>query len=326
MQMSVSRKNVLTMAVLLGALTTFLVYLFLTRQGGSKPFAANDDALASSSIHVVVPREPIRPLELLRADMFRLKKMSRRDAPREAVTTLAEVTDKVALETLPANVPVERQKVAVRSPELGLPYAVRPPRRAVTIGLDQIIGVAGFAKPGNRVDVLATFETDRGVGMVTRTVLQDVEILAIGAEIQPSNKESANGKEGEPHPQVTATLAVLPAEAEKLILAEARGKLRLALRPIEDDTYRSRTGTSEVQVTGVLPAGPAKTTVPPPPAPAAPQTVKVASPAAPATPPTVVMAPHMSTPGFASKPAAQREIEVVRGTQKEVVTVKDDHR
>lgn len=328
MQMSVSRKNVLTVAVFLGALTTFLVYLFLTRQGGGKPFAANDDGVAAGTVHVVVPREAIRPLQLLRADMFRMKPMSRREAPRDAVTTIAAVTDKVAVVTLPAGVPVERQMVTVRSPELGLPYAVRPPRRAVTIALDQIIGVAGFAKPGNRVDVLATFETDRGVGMVTRTVLQDVEILALGDEIQPSKKDSATGKEGEPHPKTTATLAVLPAEAEKLILAEARGKLRLALRPIEDDTFRTRTGISEVQVTGVMPAGPAKTTTPPPPAPPAPRIVNAGPLPAPTPvgPPTVVMAPRVSTPGTGSKPATEREVEVVRGTQKEVVTVKDDRR
>jgi pilus assembly protein CpaB len=327
MQMSVSRKNVLTMAVLLGALTTFLVYLFLTRQGGPKPFAANDDAVASATTYVVVPREPIRPMTLLRADMFRLKKMSRREAPRDAVTVPADLTDKVAVSALPADVPVERQMVAARSPELGLPYAVRPPRRAVTIALDPVIGVAGFPKPGNRVDVLATFETDRGVGMVTRTVLQDVEILAFGSETQPGNKESVNGKEGKPEPQPTATLAVLPTEAEKLILAEARGKLRLALRPIEDDTYRTRTGTTEVQVTGVLPAGP-KTTAPPPPAPAAPRMASSIPPpaAAPATPPTVVMTSHVSAPGVAPKPNPERQIEIVRGTQKEIVTVKDGRR
>jgi pilus assembly protein CpaB len=328
MQMSVSRKNVLTMAVLLGALTTFLVYLFLTRQGGPKPFAANDVAVASATTYVVVPREPIRPMTLLRADMFRLKKMSRREAPRDAVTVPADLADKVAVSALPADVPVERQMVAARSPELGLPYAVRPPRRAVTIAVDPVSGVAGFAKPGNRVDVLATFETDRGVGMVTRTVLQDVEILAFGPDTQPSNKESVNGKEGKPEVQTTATLAVLPTEAERLILAETRGKLRLALRPIEDDTYRTRTGTTEVQVTGVLPAGPAKTTAPPPPAPAAPRMASSIPPPAPApaTPPTVVMAPHMSAPGLATKPNPQREIEVVRGTQKEIVTVKDGRR
>lgn len=213
--------------------------------------------------------------------------------------------------------------VSPRGPELGLPFAVRPPRRAVTIALDPIIGVAGFPKPGDRVDVIATFDTERGVGMVTRTILQDVEILALGSEINPTGKEGPSGKEGEARPQPTATLAVLPAEAEKLILAEARGKLRLALRPIEDDTFRARSGVTEVQVTGVRPPDPTAPSPTPKPAPVQgpppPAPVVTAPPAASTTSSTPV-----STVAAAPKQPAEREIEVIRGTQKEVVTVRDD--
>jgi Flp pilus assembly protein CpaB len=162
--------------------------------------------------------------------------------------------------------------------------------------------------------------------MVTRTILQDIEIVAFGSDYQPTGKEEPSGKEGEAKPQNTATLAVLPAEAERLILAEARGKLRLALRPIEDDTYRSRAGVTEVQVTGVRPpdkdAGSSSVAVskpvmntgaPYPPAP-------VARPVAP------VAASPISRPAASPMPKApaEREIEVIRGTQKEVVTVKED--
>jgi pilus assembly protein CpaB len=327
MQMSVSRKNVLTLAVLLGALTTFLIYLFLTRQG-SKPFASGDDGVAAATAYVVVPKESIRPMQLLRADQFRLKKVPRSEMPRDAVTVPADLTDKVSIVALSAGDPVQREMVATRGPELGLPYAVRPPRRAMTIGLDPVIGVAGFLKPGNRVDVLATFETDRGVGMVTRTILQDLEILAIGSEFRPTGKEGPDGKEGEARPQPTATLAVLPAEAEKLALAEIRGKLRLVLRSVEDDTYRSRTGVSEVQVTGVRPETNGPTTTP-----SATPTATAAAPApyrSPATTagtvttssPTLVM-PTTTVPVGTGSISHEREIEVIRGTQKEIVTVKD---
>ena len=71
--------------------------------------------------------------------------------------------------------------------------------------------------------------------MVTRTVLQDIEILALGSEAQSKevDPELRQDPEARP-PQVTATLSVLPGEAEKLILAENRGKLRLALRAVDD--------------------------------------------------------------------------------------------
>jgi pilus assembly protein CpaB len=322
-----SRKNVLTVAVLMGALTTCLVYLFLAHQGG-RVLGGDTSAAAASPVYVAVPKETIRPMQLLRADMFRLKKISHEEAPRHAVTSLADVNDHVSTQYLPAGQPVEHSWIASRGPELGLPFAVRPPRRAVTIALDPIIGVAGFPKPGDRVDVLATFDTQRGVGMVTRTVLQDVEILAFGSDTKPTEKEEPNGKEGEARPQqTTATLAVLPAEAEKLILAESRGKLRLALRPIEDDTYRARSGVTEVQVTGVRPRDNE-----PGAAPAPKPAVAQATPAAPASQPSVATTGSVTPAAYpvASpvKPSGPRtrEIEVIRGTAKEVVTVKDPRR
>lgn len=318
--MSVSRKNVLTLAVFMGALTTFLVYLFLAGQmGGSASEPAAREA--SGPVYVVVPREAIRPMQVLEPSMFRMKQISREEMPRNAVTSLAHLKDHVSVQAIVPGAPVERQMVAPRGPELGLPFAVRPPRRALTIAVDPIIGVAGFAKPGDRVDVLATFDTERGVGMVTRTILQDVEIVALGSEWRPTGQEEPTGKEGKAQPQNTATLAVLPAEAERLILAEARGKLRLALRAIDDSTYRARSGVSEVQVTGVRPPdqnAPApkpvvNTGAPYPPAPVAP----APSPVAASPTPRVAEAP---------RPPAEREIEVIRGTQKEVVTVKDGER
>lgn len=322
--MSVSRKNVLTLAVFMGALTTFLVYLFLARHGIGP--VASRPAAASGPAYVVVPKESVRPMQLLDAKWFRMKQISRDEMPRNAITSLADLKDQVSVQPLLAGQPVQSNMVAPRGPELGLPFAVRPPRRAVTINVDPIIGVAGFAKPGDRVDVLATFDTERGVGMVTRTILQDIEIVAFGSEFRPTGKEEPSGKEGEAKPQNTATLAVLPAEAERLILAEARGKLRLTLRAIEDDTYRTRAGVTEVQVTGVRPpdkdAGsstvaaskPAVNTgAPYPPAPVARPTTPVA--ASPVSSPVTYSAP---------KPPAEREIEVIRGTQKEVVTVKED--
>ena len=103
------------------------------------------------------------------------------------------------------------------------------------------------------MDVLATFTTDT-VGTVTRTVLQDVEILALGSEVRPQEIDPKTGKVSKAEPTIpTATLAVLPGEAEKLILAENRGKLRLALRGVEDKSYASRTITKEVAVVGVAP-------------------------------------------------------------------------
>ena len=109
-----------------------------------------------------------------------------------------------------------------------------------------------------------------------------------------------------------------PGEAEKLILAEARGKLRLALRSVEDDTYRAGSGVKEIQVTGVPPKEDAKPAATPAPAPApAPKPVTIT----PTPAPAMAMTP---APAPAAKPAGnanEREIEVVRGTNKQTVKV-----
>lgn len=312
--MNLSRKNVLTLAVATGAVTTFMVYLVLTRQQAVAKDVTDPAIAAAQQVYVVTPREGIRPLQLLSADMFRVKQMDRRDVPTDAIAAPIDLQDRVSLVPLPAGAPVQRGQVATRGPELGMAYAVRPPRRAVTVALDPIIGVAGFPKPGNRVDVLATFTTDRG--MVTRTVLQDVEILALGAEFQPVSKDKKAGQQSEASQQPTATLAVLPGEAEKLILAEARGKLRLALRSVEDDTFRSGNGVKEVQVTGVQPKEDAK--------PAASAPAPAPAPAVTVTPSPAPPAPAMAAaPAPTAKPAGnEREIEVVRGTNKQMIKVK----
>lgn len=325
-----TRRNVLLLAVFMAAATTFVAYLFLTRQ--QVQALSRPEAPAAQTM-VVVARQEIRPLQLLRPEMFTVKQVRTEGIPRDAVATPADLKGKVALVTMAPGQVVSERQVSPKSSELGLAYAVKPPLRAVTVALDPIIGVAGFPKPGNHVDVLATFTTD--YGMVTRTVLQDVEILALGGDVQPKQVDPGTGQTSKVKETPTATLAVLPGEAERLILAEGRGKLRLALRPAEDTTYRSRTGVREVVVTGVAPQ-PKNPVVPsaakPAPAPEKPHHEPEPIPGnrfAVAPPPPPVLPPATSflrPEGFpAPKPEApDHVITVLHGTEKEVVKFKAD--
>jgi pilus assembly protein CpaB len=331
-----TRRNVLLLAVVMAAATTFVAYLFLTRQ---QVRALDKGDKTATQTMVVVARQEIRPLQLLHGDWFAVKQVRADGVPRDAVATPADLNGKVALVNMPPGQIVTERQVAPKSADLGLAYAVKPPFRAVTVALDPIIGVAGFPKPGNRVDVLATFTTD--YGMVTRTVLQDIEILALGSEAQSKEVDPNTGKTLEARtPQVTATLSVLPGEAEKLILAENRGKLRLALRAVEDTTYRGHTGVTETHVTG-MPVRPKDGAVPvavTKPAPATPL-----SPAAeqymhdadrlmmrqaamrPGPPPPVN--PPLGAVQTAPKPEAfTHVITVLHGTTPEKVTIKSDRK
>lgn len=319
-----TRRNVLLLAVAMAAATTFVAYLFLTR---SQVQALSGGNTPATQTMVVVARKEIKPLQLLRPEHFTVKQVKADGVPRDAVATPDDLKGKVALVTMtPGQVVTERQ-VQSRGPELGLAYSVKPPLRAVTVALDPIIGVAGFPKPGNHVDVLATFTTD--YGMVTRTVLQDVEILAIGNRVQPTEIDPKTGKQAQAEEKPTATLAVLPGEAEKLILAENRGKLRLALRAVDDKTYASRNMTKELTVVGIapVPKNQALQTVVTKPAPA-PESRTYREdrsyreevrqiPAPPALPPVAYTAPAP-----APKPEPEHVITVVKGSEKHIVRFK----
>jgi pilus assembly protein CpaB len=106
--------------------------------------------------------------------------------------------------------------------------------RAVAIPVDDITGVAGFLKEGDRLDILATVEIPmlNASGMeestlLTLVVLQNIELLAVGTNPETNLKKNSSGAN-------TLTLAVSVQDAQALVLATEQGKIRILLRPPMD--------------------------------------------------------------------------------------------
>jgi pilus assembly protein CpaB len=99
-------------------------------------------------------------------------------------------------------------------------------KRAMSVKVDDVIGVAGFIKPGDRVDVMVTIEPEGGkqTNMMSKMILENVKVLATGTQME------RKGKDEEPKPVQVITVEVNVEEAEKLALASTQGRLRLALR------------------------------------------------------------------------------------------------
>lgn len=98
-------------------------------------------------------------------------------------------------------------------------------KRAMAIGVNEVIGVSGFILPKDRVDVIAT-KTDKPTSKSAETILQNIEVLAVGKRLE---------QKGEQNIEVpTVTLAVTPEEAERLALALQEGKIHVALRSVMD--------------------------------------------------------------------------------------------
>ncbi|HYC55235.1 MAG TPA: Flp pilus assembly protein CpaB [Candidatus Binatia bacterium] len=144
---------------------------------------------------------------------------------------LQSLVGRVATMDIVQNEPLLQAKLAPVDGSGGVAAILDPNKRAMSVAVDDEVGVAGFVKPSDRVDLFATLETeeeDRGV--VTKLVLANTLVLAIGTEM------IRTGKDEEAKPVKVITLEVTPEEAEKLAYASTRGKFRLALRsPLTKD-------------------------------------------------------------------------------------------
>ncbi len=122
------------------------------------------------------------------------------------------------------NEPLLDWKLADREAGGGLPITIPEGMRAVSVEVDEVVGVAGFVLPGTRVDVLATVMpgTDRRL-TTTRIILQNIRAIAADQKYQQDI-------EGEPQYVTVVTLLVTPSHAEALTLAATEGRIQLALR------------------------------------------------------------------------------------------------
>lgn len=225
-----TRRAMVLAALCVGALAALLSYLFLQREQARA-------AEGTRPVSVVVATQEMPPRTVVEPGMVRETARPVGTLPANCASSVREVVGRVTVADLAAEEPVQRSAISPQTASLGLAYVVPEGMRAVTVALDSIIGVAGFLKAGDRVDVVATFAVERMSDVsVTKTVLQDVELLAIGPEVRPEEvgKPLAE-RAARPKEQPNATLAVVPEDAEKLILAESRGKLRLTLRRAGED-------------------------------------------------------------------------------------------
>jgi len=130
------------------------------------------------------------------------------------------------------NEPILPMKLASPEAGSGLPPAIPPGLRAVSVRVNEVIGVAGYVLPGTRVDVVATVNpSGQGGDITSKVVLTNVQVLAAGTKI---DRETDKNK---PIPVTVVTLLVDPEEAERLTLASTEGKIQLALRnPLDKAT------------------------------------------------------------------------------------------
>lgn len=136
--------------------------------------------------------------------------------------------------------PVLEPKLAPKGARGGLQAVIPDGFRAMTVKVNEVIGVAGFVLPGSRVDVVAVIKRPRGDAAVSKVVLQNIEVLAVDQVV-----ETVDNK---PKPSSAVTLLVVPQDAEKLALAVNQGDIQLIMRAYADETLVATPGTDAFQI------------------------------------------------------------------------------
>ena len=143
-----------------------------------------------------------------------------------AFSEVKPILDRGLVTAVGENEPFTETKLAPIGSGAGLPPSIPPGMRAMSVKVDEVIGVAGFVVPGTRVDLVVTL---RGSGQtaesMSRTVLSNVLVLTAGTRF-----DQEQAKDGKPQPSTVVTLAVSPSDAERIALASSEGKISLALR------------------------------------------------------------------------------------------------
>lgn len=143
------------------------------------------------------------------------------------LTSTEQGMDRAVIAELALNEPILESKLAPRSGGAGLSVAIPEGMRAVSVAVNDVVGVAGFVMPGTFVDVLVTAPIpgaqNGSQNFITRTILENVRVLAAGQRIEQD-------RDGKPLTVSVVTVLVDPKDASKLTMASTQGKIQLALR------------------------------------------------------------------------------------------------
>ena len=290
---------------------------------GLNGMGANEEAKPVNTIHVVVAKQDIAPKTIIKESMVEVREVPASMVSDDAVREVSDIINKPAKVEILKDDIISTRKVLMDITMAGFTGDIPPECRAISIAITDVTGVAGFAKPGDYVDVMLIAKGDEK--MTGRIVLQDVLLLAINKTAEQKQKAVGDGSSGDTKKTgdsadsknqsdkksadaakdeaisdlATATLAVLPEDALKLITEAQEGTLYLALRPYKPrDKFTTDTRYIHYSTTKTAKSSGTRTATP-----------------APAAPAVVRQAVQQSTPVPTPAPKAPvGGVEVIRGT------------
>lgn len=287
----------LTGAVLCGLIGVMLVTRYLS----------SVQAFTKNLGNVVVAKKEIQLGEKITADHLGLAQIPNGAAPEGVFRKLDQVVGRVAITPIGVRETVTAHKLAPEGTGAGLSAVIPEGYRAMTVKVDDVVGVSGFIMPGSFVDVVAIIvppSEQTKQDPISKIVLQNIKVLASGPKIDsPDNQR-------EPSKVNAVTLQVTPEQAEKLVLAANQAKLQLVMRNYGDQEAAATKGASR----STLLSGDSYVAQPMPPS------EKTVAPRT--SPPRVIkrpVSPPVETP--APQPVSRNSIELIEGSKRRDVEI-----
>jgi len=225
-------KLIFILALIFGLIAAYLVYSYLNHLTGSADNGAYTE--------VVVAAQDIPANTNITSAMVELKRFPNDYRTNKEIILLKEAVGKVSLIAITkGEVILDNQLIKPGDNKEGLAYAVPQGYRAMSVPVDEVTGVAGMVKRGDRVDIVAVVSMgDNQPQPRSVVVLQNVAVLAVGTTLTPQADDKAVQVK-------TATLAVNLQDALRLKMAVQRGNISLLLRSPADQsaTYPAPFGT-----------------------------------------------------------------------------------
>ena len=225
--------------------------------------------LASFGVYRAVTRIPIREIEVARsfvvvatrslppgvrlaASDVRLAAWPTSSPVSGSFSKVDAVVNRALLASVVENEPLVQGKVARLEAGGGLPPSIPPGMRAMSVKVNEVIGVAGFIDPGTRVDLVVTIRKKDDT--TARTAVSNVQVLSAGTRSEQEKAKTGNAASSA---AAVVTLLVTPQDAERIALAQAEGQIMLVLRNPMDTEATATSGVHAAALFGSYVAAPA---------------------------------------------------------------------
>ena len=204
----------LVVAIVIAVIASRFVYRQIQQASAVKPLPVS---------HIVVASRPLALGTPLTAQDLTLITWPQDTPLAGSFTRVQDCIGRSLITPISKNEPILEGKLAPKEAGAGLPAAIPVGMRAVSVRVDDVVGVSGFAMPGTMVDVMATGTPEGGGDSLTRTIIQDVRVLAAGQTVEQDTQ-------GKPKTVGVVTLLLTPEQADQLTMASTDNRIHLALR------------------------------------------------------------------------------------------------